>query len=99
MLNVKQCLYLKNNTLENKINLNLYLSYWVMHEISYFEFLIKLTVNNKSNIKTPFTRYRYETLPVKNHYVFNYSHGTGRVILVTIFVHFIIEIRTLKCFA
>ena len=49
--------------------------------------------------KTPFTRYRYETLPVKNHYVFNYSHGTGRVILVTTFVHFIIEIRTLKCFA
>ena len=48
--------------------------------------------------KTPFTRYRYETLPVKNHYVFNYSHGTGRVILVTTFVHFIIEIRTLKCF-
>ena len=38
-------------------------------------------------------------MPVKNHYVFNYSHGTGRVILVTTFVHFIIEIRTLKCFA
>ena len=47
----------------------------------------------------PFTRYRYETLPVKNHYVFNHSHGTGRVILVTTFVHFIMEIRTLKCFA
>ena len=48
---------------------------------------------------TPFTRYRYKTLPVKNHYVFNYSHGTGRVVFVTTFVHFIIEIRTLKCFA
>ena len=53
----------------------------------------------KNLFKTPFTRYRYETLSVKNHYVFNYSHGTGRVILVTTFVHFIIEIRTLKCFA
>ena len=46
-----------------------------------------------------FTRYRYETLPVKNHYVFNYSHGTGRVIFATTFLHFIVEIRTLKCFA
>ena len=54
---------------------------------------------NKVQYETPFTRYGYETLPVKNHYVFNYSHGTGRVILVTTFVHFIIEIRTLKCFA
>ena len=49
-----------------------------------------------SLFKTPFTRYRYETQPVKNHYVFNYSHGTGRVILATTFVHFIIEIRTLN---
>ena len=30
--------------------------------------------------KTPFTRYRYVTLLVKNHYVFNCSHHTGRVI-------------------
>ena len=30
--------------------------------------------------QTPFTRYRYVTLLVKNHYVFNCSHDTGRVI-------------------
>ena len=31
-------------------------------------------------IKSPFPRYRYVTLLVKNHYVFNCSHDTGRVI-------------------
>ena len=54
--------------------------------------IVNSELSDKNVTKTPFTRYRYETLPVKNHYVFNYSYGTGRVTLVATFVHFIIEI-------